>query len=75
MTENVSVGDEVLIIRQGYGNEKSPRKYWRYGEVKEVKTDHDGVVRRVVVKTENGKLENHVVQNLVVIQKQAKNID
>lgn len=68
-TENVKEGDRVLIVRQGYGNEKTPLKYWPYGTVVQCKISKDGVVRVVKVETEKEKVEEHAMQNLVVIKR------
>ena len=64
---NPNVGDSVLIIKQGFGNQRAPRKYWKQAVIVECKESKDGVARKVSVKFSSGRIENHVVQNLVVI--------
>lgn len=64
---NPKVGDKVLIIRPGYGNKPSPRKYWPQGTIIKCQPSKDGVVRRVLVQLPSGNIEKHVVQNLVII--------
>ena len=64
---NIKVGDRVMIVKQGYGNFALPRKYWPTGTVCKCFLSNDNVVRKVVVMTDEGKNEHHVVQNLVII--------
>lgn len=63
---NPNVGDRVLIIKSGFGNTKTDRKYWKKGTVVRCIESKDKVVRRVVVQLADGRKERHVVQNLVV---------
>lgn len=68
-TTNVKVGDRVLVVKGGYGNNALPRKYWPKGTIVQCTESRDGVVRKVVVEMEGGIRERHVVQNLVVISR------
>lgn len=64
---NVKEGDKVLVVKQGYGNEKKNGKFWEEGEVIKCHTSKDGVVRKAEVKLQNGKTEKRAVQDLVII--------
>lgn len=66
---NVKEGQRVLIVKQGYGNESAPRKYWPKGMIVKCESGKDGIVRKVIVELQDGRREKHVVQNLVVISK------
>lgn len=66
-TPNPSVGDEVLIVKAGYGNKPAPRKYWEKGKITACFASKDGTVRSVEVETTTGAKERHVVQNIVII--------
>ena len=67
MKPNPKVGDTVLIVRGGYGNQKAARKYWPQGKIVECIESRDGIIRKVKIKLPNGKIENNIVQNLVIV--------
>lgn len=64
---NPKVGDRVLIIRNGYGNQRAPRKYWPQGDIEKCEQSKDGVVRKVTIRLPDGRRERHVVQNVVIV--------
>lgn len=68
----VKVGDKVLVIKGGFGNQKTDRRYWTKGEVKRCIESKDKIVRKVITENEEGKKRRVAVQNLVIITPESK---